>query len=47
MSANTPDEQQLAHMRAEAQQDVRDLREKIRALDEAGIELTLSRARSH
>lgn len=46
---NTPLSQRtdLAELRAAAQADVRDLRNKISQLDEASIELVLSGARSH
>lgn len=47
MSTPSPQGAELAELRAAAQADVRNLREKISHLDEASIELVISRARSH
>ena len=48
MSPNAnPDDETLARLRADAQEDVRALREEIPELDQDAIDLILTRARSH
>ena len=47
MNAHPPEGQQLQQLRHDAQQAVRDLRSKIRTLDDNSIELILTGARSH
>jgi 3-hydroxypropanoate dehydrogenase len=47
MNTSSPQGAEMAALRAAAQSDIRDLRAKISQLDEASIELLLSRARSH
>jgi 3-hydroxypropanoate dehydrogenase len=46
-AAEAPTGEALARVRARAQQDVRDLRSRIAALDQASIDLILTGARSH
>lgn len=47
MNTHAPQGTELADLRGAAQAEVRNLRKKISHLDEASIELVLSRARSH